>query len=178
MSLNFNPGVQFTEQQLAVSKEYAKLAEAVMPIKIDEHTVAAKLPRTVYLNSYLNIVGETSFINVPYSYNMSFVTEKTFNAIANNQLFIIVGHAGSLQLLRDLGYKTFGSIIDESYDNITNNGQRLEAVTNEIIRFISRPVEEIKYDYSQVIDIIEHNRDLLYSQNLQLRLQTLINEYK
>ena len=175
---NFNLVTGFTEEQLVLANEYARLAFTKLPITIDNHTVSAKLPRSMYLDSYLNIVGETSFINVPHSFNMSFVTEKTYNAIANNQMFIIVGHAGSLSLLKSLGYKTFGGIIDESYDTIKNNGQRLEAVTNEIIRFISRPIEEIKYDYNQVVDIIEHNRDLLYSQNLQTRLQNLIDEYK
>ena len=111
-------------------------------------------------------------------YNTSFVTEKTFNAIANNQMFIIVGQAGSLDLVRSLGYQTFSSIIDESYDTILDNEQRLAMVTKEILRFISRPIDKVREDYIKVKDIIEHNRDLLYKQTLDNRLQTLLDQYE
>ena len=111
-----------------------------IPIKLDDKNNANGLPRELFLDSYVNIIGETLFVNVPYGFNRSFVTEKTFNAIANNQMFIIVGQAGSLDLLKSLGYKTFDGIIDESYDSILNNELRLKAVSAEIVRFISRPV--------------------------------------
>jgi hypothetical protein len=135
---------------------------------------AGFLDRDLFLNSYVNLVGETIFSN--RNYNTSFVTEKTFNAIANNQMFIIVGQAGSLDLLHSLGYQTFSSIIDESYDNILDNDQRLVIVTEEILRFISRPIESIRKDYIKVKDIIDHNRDLLYKQTLDNRLQNLLDQ--
>lgn len=175
-SMSFYQGVNFTEQQLKNVSELFKLTEIRIPMVLDGNTAASQLPRNLLLDSYINIVGETSFINVPYTFSTSFVTEKTFSAIANNQMFIIVGHAGSLRLLRDLGYKTFNGIIDESYDNILNNGQRLEAVTNEIVRFLSQPIDKIKEDYIQVLDIIEHNKNVLFSSSsLENRLQNIID---
>lgn len=147
-----------------------------LPIKIDDSNISTKLPRDVFMSCYINIVGETRFPNVmPYKTN--FVTEKTFNAIANNQMFIVVGHAGSLELLKFLGYKTFDSIIDESYDTIQDNSKRLKAVTKEIIRYLSKPIEQIHEDYLKVRDIIEYNRDLLFSQSLESRIQSLIDQY-
>ena len=138
--------------------------------------IAVLLSRNQFLNSYINLVGETFFNN--RQYNTSFVTENTFNAIANNQMFIIVGQAGSLDLVRSLGYQTFSSIIDESYDTILDNEQRLAMVTKEILRFISRPIDKVREDYIKVKDIIEHNRDLLYKQTLDNRLQTLLDQYE
>jgi hypothetical protein len=91
-------------------------------------------------------------------------------------MFIIVGQAGSLDLLHSLGYQTFSSIIDESYDNILDNDQRLVIVTEEILQFISRPIESIRKDYIKVKDIIDHNRDLLYKQTLDNRLQNLLDQ--
>jgi hypothetical protein len=176
-NINFNAGVGFTDAQLDTVRNMFDLTQSSIPIKLDDNTVASKLSRNLYLDSYLNIVGETTFINIPFSHTASFVTEKTFNAIANNQMFIVVGQAGNLDLLRSLGYQTFDGIIDETYDTILNNGQRLDAVAKEIVRFVSRPLDAIKQDYQQVQEVITHNRDLLYQQNLQTRLQNFIDQY-
>ena len=145
-----------------------------IPIKIDNSNISTKLPRNIFAQSYVNVVSETRFPNV-MKYKTNFVTEKTFNAIANNQIFIIVGHAGSLDLLKSLGYKTFDCIIDETYDNVYNNSQRLQIVSNTIIDYLKKPIDEIKNDYVKVKEIIEHNRNLLFTQNLETRLQSFIN---
>lgn len=146
-----------------------------IPIKIDNSNVSAELPRNIFEQSYVNVVSETRFPNV-MKYKTNFVTEKTFNAIANNQIFIIVGHAGSLDLLKSLGYKTFDCIIDETYDNVYSNSQRLQIVSNTIIDYLKKPIDEIKNDYVKVREIIEHNRNLLFTQNLETRLQSFIND--
>ena len=176
LDLNFDVGQGFTENQLTHIREMSALADSNIPIVLDGSDVINGLPRNLFLDAYLGIIGETHFVNTPFGFNRSFVSEKTFNAIANNQMFIVVGQAGSLDLLRSLGYKTFDPVINETYDTIIhNNGDRLEAVANEIIRFVSRPIEQIQEDYLRVIDIIEHNRNLLFSQSLERRLQQMID---
>ena len=182
VSYQGRPGLQtefesmhgFTADQLEHVKQ---ISDPVLPIQLDHSDWAGSLSRTVFLDSYVNIVGETHFINLPRDSNVSFVTEKTFNAIINNQMFIIVGHAGSLELLRHLGYRTFDGVIDESYDTVLDNNRRLEMVSKEIVRFLSRHIEEIQQDYVQVQSAIQHNRDLLYSQSLQTRLQQLVSQF-
>ena len=89
--------------------------------------------------------------------------------------FILVGCAHNLKYLRGYGFKTFSDFWDESYDTIVNNGNRLEAVTCEIVRFLSRPHKDIQDDYAKVQDIIVHNRNLLYSQKLETRLQSIVD---
>ena len=165
----------FSQAQLFEAELLYKLCDEHIPISIDNSDFSGVFPRRYFINSYVNIVGETQFVNISHWFNTSFVTEKTFNAIANNQMFIVVGQAGSLDLLQHLGYKTFAGIIDETYDTIVHNGDRLEAVSREIVRFLSRPIEDIKNDYVKAQDIILHNRDRLYSQKLETRLQELIN---
>ena len=180
--VDFNPdffyffeGQGFTESQLSEFKNSYDLVTDLIPINIDNNNVASKLPRDIFLDSYLNVVGETDFVNVPHSFTQGFVTEKTFNAMANNQMFIVVGHATSLQTIRDMGYKTFDGIIDERYDTIMHNGDRLIAVRDEVLRFLNRPIEEIRADYIRAQDIISYNRDRLFSQNLNARFQQLVN---
>jgi len=148
-----------------------------LPMKLDDSPFSGTLSRKIFTDSYVNIVNETKFTNTTI-YNTQFVTEKTFNAIANNQIFIIVGHVDSLKILKHLGYKTFDTIIDESYDNIKNNGKRLKAVSNEIVRYLSKPIESIQEDYIKVQEIIKHNRDLLFSKNLHNSLQNFVDKIK
>jgi hypothetical protein len=165
----------FTQAQLDECKRLYSICDPHIPIRIDNSDFSGSFPRQYFLDSYVNIVGETHFVNVPYGFNTSFVSEKTFNAIANNQMFIVVGQAGSLDLLKSLGYKTFDGIIDETYDTIVHNGDRLAALTTEITRYLSKPLDEIRADYIKVQDIIQHNRDLLFSQSLETRLQHLVD---
>jgi hypothetical protein len=54
------------------------------------------------------------------------LTEKTFKPIALEMPFILVAPAGSLEYLRSYGFKTFNGIIDESYDEETDDIKRLE----------------------------------------------------
>ena len=173
-ALDFNTDRGFSEDFLTHAQSIFDSCLPNIPIKYDDLTVASGLSRNLFVDSYLNIVAETQFVNLPSEFNRSFVTEKTFNAIANNQLFIVVGHANSLDLLKSLGYRTFDKIIDESYDTISNNQDRLNAVIAEIKRFISRPIAEIRQDYLKVLDVLEHNRDLMFSQRLDDRLQRLL----
>lgn len=172
---DFSTDRGFTESQLETAELLFNKTDPIVPILLDNSSVASRLPRKLFLDSYLGIVGETHFVNMPNSFNNTFVTEKTFNTIANNQMFIVVGHAGSLDLLRSLGYKTFNGIINEEYDTILDNGKRIDFISKEIVRFLSRPIGQIKDDYTQVMDIIKHNRNLLFSQSLDSRMQQLVD---
>lgn len=172
-------GAWFTQEQIDNIIKIKELSAGLLPIYLDQQNWANALAREVFTDSYINIVNETDFINRPYGYRASFVTEKTFNAIANNQMFIVVGQPHSLELLQDLGYKTFNGIIDESYDKIAHNGDRLETVGKIIVDFLKRPIEKIREDYIRALPIIEHNRNLIYSQchDLDKRLQDIVNRY-
>jgi len=84
----------------------------------DHHLHVSKL----YTQSYCHIVLETHF-DADQS-GGAFLTEKTFKPIKHGQPFVIVGPPGSLQALRDLGYRTFDHVIDNSYDLVKDHTQR------------------------------------------------------
>ena len=88
----------------------------------DHHHVNTEL----YTQSRCHVVFETLF-DVDQS-GGAFLTEKTFKAIKYGQPFVLVGGVGSLQALREMGYKTFDQIIDGSYDLIKNNTDRWNAI--------------------------------------------------
>ncbi len=101
----------------------------------------------------VDIVAETAF-HYPYP----FITEKTYRSIASLRPFIILGPVGTLSFIRQLGFKTFPSIIDESYDNIENPEDRFFAVCNTITKFVDRPIENVR------TDLIKIENDLTYNQ--------------
>jgi hypothetical protein len=75
-----------------------------------------------FMGSYCNIVLESQF-----DYDQSggvLLSEKTFKPIKHGQMFFIAGGAGSLQVLRDMGYRTFDSVLDNRYDLETDNTLR------------------------------------------------------
>ena len=84
-----------------------------------------------YTYSYCHIVIETHF-DTDQS-GGAFLTEKTFKPIKHGQPFVIVGAPGTLQALRDLGYRTFDQVIDNSYDLELNNTRRWQLARNAII---------------------------------------------
>jgi hypothetical protein len=76
-----------------------------------------------YTDSYFSLVTETVF-DYPYSFR----TEKIWKPIAIGHPFIVVSNQGYYRDLHQLGFKTFGALIDESFDLISNNTNRLERI--------------------------------------------------
>jgi len=131
----------------------------------DHSTIVPKY----HVNSYCNIVMETHF-DADQS-GGAFLTEKTFKPIKHGQLFFIAGPAGSLQVLRDLGYRVFDSVLDNSYDLETDHTQRWQALT----RAIYFAQAELPSLFEQCRSDIEHNQQLFQAIKTQ-RLNTLIKE--
>jgi hypothetical protein len=89
------------------------------------------------------------------------ISEKTLNAIDNYRPFILAGTAGTLKMLKELGFKTFDQWWDESYDNITNNTDRFAAICKLIDYVNSFSVEELKSMHQDMQSVLTHNRENL-----------------
>ena len=76
-----------------------------------------------YVDTYFSLVTETVF-DYPYSFR----TEKIWKPIAMAHPFIAVANRGYYKDMRDLGFKTFGHVINESFDLIDNNQDRIERI--------------------------------------------------
>ena len=120
-------------------------------------------------DSYCNIVMETHF-DADQS-GGTFLTEKTFKPIKHGQMFFIAGPAGSLQLLRDLGYRVFDSVLDNSYDQEPNHTQRWIALCRSI-RTAQKQLPEM---FEQCRSDIEHNQRLFCTKKTD-RLNTLLTK--
>jgi hypothetical protein len=135
-----------------------------------EHNNHAITVEEHYTNSSCNIVVETLF-DADGS-GGAFLSEKTFKPIKHGQPFVIAGCAGSLQVLRDLGYRVFDRVIDNHYDTIRDNTERWIALRGVI--------ETIKHTDLDVFRArcaadVEHNQ-ALFSSSKAGRLNMLIRK--
>lgn len=126
-----------------------------------------------HINSYFEICFET-FVHGEHKS----LTEKVFKPIINFQPFFFVAYTGGLELLKNLGFKTFDGFIDESYDKIENVNERLEAIFLEVKRLCEMSKEEIHEWYWKMEDILIHNhRTLLNYHKNKLFGEDLIKEF-
>lgn len=107
---------------------------------------------TKFYDSWFHIVTETF-----QESKQTFFSEKIFKPVIYYQPFILIGSYQSLKKFRTLGYKTFNGIIDESYDNIQNDEERLLVALKEIERLINLSDLEIRDLYQNCYDILVHN---------------------
>jgi len=114
--------------------------------------------RSIYIiqNSFLNVATETRYYSP-----MPYVSEKTLKAAAAMRPFIIAGPPGSLQLMKDLGFKTFSKWLDESYDEETNHEKRLEMIGSEVSRICRLPKSQLDKMLVQMEAVLIHNTKAL-----------------
>jgi hypothetical protein len=80
-----------------------------------------------YEDTYFSLVTETIF-----EYPYSFRTEKIWKPIAIGHPWIAVTNAGFYRDMHNLGFKTFGHLIDESFDQIENSQERIERIAQVV----------------------------------------------
>tara|TARA_B110000879_G_scaffold185692_1_gene246280 strand:- start:1285 stop:2550 length:1266 start_codon:yes stop_codon:yes gene_type:complete len=108
-----------------------------------------------FYNSYLHITTETTAIDT------GFFSEKMFKPIIYFQPFVVVGQYRALEYFKELGYKTFSDVIDESYDLEPDLELRSEKATTAAINFMQR--DDLDEIMKQLWPIFEHNFNLFVS---------------
>ena len=90
--------------------------------------------------------------------NTVFFTEKTARPLLWGMPFFI--HAGqyALQSLRELGFQTFDSLWDESYDLIYDPEARAAALHASVKEVLSRPISELNQLIREHSHILKHNQ--------------------
>jgi hypothetical protein len=114
--------------------------------------------RKPYNDYFIEIVAETDTLTT------NWITEKTIKNLYIGKPFIVMGGPGILAKIRSFGFQTFSPWIDESYDTITNNYQRLETIKREIDRLAGIDVNQL---HQQLLPVLEHNRQT-YGKHINL----------
>ena len=90
------------------------------------------------------------------------ITEKTFKAIALEMPFVLVAPAHSLDYMRNYGFKTFGSVFNESYDEETDDIKRITCVVKLLKDLDDLSVKERWQIHRACLPIVEHNYNHFY----------------
>ena len=126
----------------------------------EKRMVSSQIPVGIYQNSYYSIVAETNTDNFP------FITEKTAKPLFAKRLFVAFASKNHLKKLHEYGFQTFGTIIDESYDEIEDDTERWNSAWREILKLSELDPIEV---YRQISPILEHNHALITNRERQVK---------
>ena len=110
------------------------------------------VPVDIYNYTCYSIVTETFYLS-----DFVMLTEKTAKPLIAKRLFVMFAGLGYLAHLHRLGFQTFGSIIDESYDLEPDDITRWTRAFEQVEYLCNQPQEEI---LQKIQPVLEHNYNL------------------
>jgi hypothetical protein len=155
-----------------VSADYILECKAILdsipfPLRIDFKETALIPNGSQTLNaipemmeSFLHVVTETCFWETK-----DHLTEKIFKPIVARQPFVLLGCANNLKYLKSYGFKTFDSWWDESYDQIEDPVERIQAIVKIIKYICSMSAEELEAMLQGMNYVLDYNYNLFYSKD-------------
>lgn len=139
------------------NQDYSQHSLTSEPVEIDvignqtyHAALSAIIPDYIYNQTSHTIVCETTCFN---EYNQ--YTEKVAKPMLAQRIFVAFCGQWYLRNLRSLGFRTFDTIIDESYDSDPNMPRRFARAWAQVERLCQADSAQLR---SQVRDILEHNR--------------------
>lgn len=135
-------------------KQTPILYDQLFPNRVFNFELIVGKERKPYDDYFIEIIGETDILTT------NWITEKTVKNLYIGKPFIVMGGTGILAKIKNFGFQTFSPWIDESYDNIANTYQRLEAIKKEIDRIADKTPAEIQEIYHNLLPIFRHNRNI------------------
>lgn len=144
--------------------------EDYFPINNTDSSASADYYCQDYLETGLEIVLETIVDDQRWH-----LTEKTLRPIACGHPFMILGTAGILKYLRRYGFKTFSPLIDESYDDIQDPVERMQAIIDVMKCIAAMSTADKLVLYQQMQTICNYNKDRFFSDEF---LNCVVDEFK
>ena len=127
-----------------------------------------------YIDTYFSLVTETVF-----EYPYSFRTEKIAKPLAIGHPWICATSVGFYRDIQNLGFQTFGHVIDESFDSIDNHQDRMERIAmivndlcqQDLASFLNECYNVCKYNQQHLAEVRTQTR-----KEFPDRFQQFINE--
>lgn len=147
------------------------------PLTVDTEfptgTLSARLNISLHQSALWNVVSETVFYH-----NKLHLTEKTFKPIVARRPFILVAAPGNLAYLKSYGFKTFDQWIDESYDDINDPDQRIQAVTQELKKLCALSDSELQTMHQEMQEILDYNFNHFYGNFKEIIITEMLDNFK
>lgn len=128
-----------------------------------DRSISPFVPWDIYNRCRYSIVCETLGTG-----DCFFMSEKTAKALYAGRVFLTFSNRNFLAGLHNLGFETFSSVIDESYDTNPLDFERFTLIMEQM-------VELSKQDYRKVMNklrpVIEHNRNRLFELQKEKRCE-------
>jgi len=116
-----------------------------------------------YSDTYFSLVTETVF-DYPYSFR----TEKIWKPIAIGHPWIAVANYGYYRDMHNLGFQTFRHVIDESFDLIENNQDRLERVS-QLVKDLCQ--QDLASFLKECYNVCKYNQQHLAEMQIKVRAE-------
>lgn len=109
-----------------------------------------------YVDTYFSMVTETVF-DYPYSFR----TEKIWKPIFMAHPWIVAANAGYYRDIKNLGFATFNHLLDEGFDNIDNDQDRIERIAQvvedlcrqDLPAFLREAQATCKYNQQHLVEL-------------------------
>jgi hypothetical protein len=88
-----------------------------------------------------------------------FMTEKIWKPILAKQVFVVHGNYGYLEKLKQLGFRTFDTVFDESYDLERDSDKRADKIIDLCKTLITMDKQKL---YRDTESIRQHNVDVFF----------------
>mgnify|MGYP003125463305 FL=1 len=140
-----------------------------------------RYPIQHYSQTYFTLVTEGYFHTngFPSHYtHISLKTEKIYKAMLLNP-YILLGGYGTLSQMRDLGFKTFPELFDESYDDIKSASDRFNKVLENIESVCKMNPQKLNSLYHDVlVDKVKYNQDLFINFDRKTHSKGFFEQFK
>jgi hypothetical protein len=137
-------------------------------IELHQNSLFSLISETLFCSNIDTMLESEHYFANAQCFPCILLSEKTCRTIKQQHPFIILGHVNTLKGLREMGYKTFSPYINESYDEIQNDEERLIAVINEVERLSNMSIDETKDWLEGVHQITKYNFKHLTQQELTI----------
>lgn len=125
---DFKPFRELYQQETdwLVNKQFDSDILATSPVGSVGFDQAYRNYPNIWNRYQIEVVAETDTVSGFW------FTEKTAKCLATGKPFVLLNGHRTLERLRDMGFETFGSVIDESYDEKYLPTHRTEAIVNSL----------------------------------------------
>lgn len=174
---DFNNHLYWTEVLFSKDTEFQKIIEKShqlknkLPLRIDRRTsfdvdAGQVWSHPSYKLEFYKACCDSLFYLITenqYGQRAFNFTEKIFIPISLGKPFLVIGSLNFLKELKKMGYQTFHSYIDESYDSISDLSLRIKTVVLELNRLnVLRKTNPSTFysDYEKMKEIADHNQKI------------------